>query len=142
MEAWVWPSDWGLASIDSNCLRLLTYAKFSGAPLVVHESGNPFWTPKGNLPIFRHHDLELANFHEVVNHLRTMNYSADYNLAPKQQSEVIAFSKLMEEKLEPAILHVFWLDSENHGKLIRPWFAKQIPFPLNFYYPVSLFKQA
>ena len=137
MEAWVWPSDWGVASIDPHCLQLMTYAKFSGAPISFHESGNPFWTPKSNLPVFRHNDLQLASFGAVVNHLKTMNYSADYNLTSKQQSEVMALTKLLEERLYPAILYVFWLDLNNHNQLTRPWFAKKMSFPLYFYYPVS-----
>jgi hypothetical protein len=43
MEVNVWSSDWGIASIDPRCLQMMTYAKFSGAPLHVRESNNPFW---------------------------------------------------------------------------------------------------
>lgn len=135
MEAWVWHSDWGLASIDSNCLRMMAYAKFSGAPITFHESGNPFWTPKSTLPVFRQNDLEIASFGLFVSHLRTMNYSADYNLTPKQQSEVIALSQLIEDRLYPALLYVFWLDLNNHNRLTRPWFAQHMSFPMYFYYP-------
>ena len=138
MEAWVWPSDWGLASIDSHCLQIIAYAKFSGAPIIIHESGNPFWTPKSNLPVFKHNnELQLSSFSAIVEHLKTMNYSADYNLSPIQRAEVAAFTHLMEEKLYPALLYVFWLDSNNCSKLTRPWFAKNMPIPLGLYYPVS-----
>ena len=137
MEAWVWPSDWGLASVDCKCLQLISYAKFSGAPLTVHESANPFWTAKSDLPVFRHNELEFVSFGAVVNHLRTMKYSADYNLTSKQQAEVVAFGQLMEEKLYPALLHIFWLDSNNHGSMTRPWFFSKMSFPLKLYYPVS-----
>ena len=136
MEAWIWPSDWGIASIDPHCLQLMAYAKFSGAPITFHESANPFWTPKSNLPVFRTNEgLELPTFAGVVNHLKSLNYSADYNLTPKQQAEVAAITQLMEEKLYPALLYVFWLDLNNHSQLTCPWFAKQMTFPLNMYYP-------
>ena len=138
MEAWVWPSDWGLVSIDCKCLQLITYAKFSGAPLTVHESGNPFWTPNSTLPVFRQNELQFASFGSVVNHLRTLKYSADYNLSAKQQAEVVAFGQLMEEKLYPALQYVFWLDVNNHSNLTRPWYFSKMYFPLKFYYPVSL----
>ena len=74
MESWVWSSDWGLASIDAHCLQMMAYAKFSGAPINFHESGNPFWTPKSNLPIFRHGKIEFTSFPMVVSHLKEMNY--------------------------------------------------------------------
>ena len=108
MESWVWYSDWGLASIDAHCLQFMAYAKFSGAPINFHESGNPFWTPKSDLPVFRHGSDKFTSFPTVVSHLQKMNYSADYNLTSKQQSEVIALSQYLEERLYPALLYVFW----------------------------------
>jgi len=135
MESWVWSSDWGLASIDAHCLQMMAYAKFSGAPINFHESGNPFWTPKSNLPIFRHGKIEFTSFPMVVSHLKEMNYSADYNLTPKQQAEVIALSQYLEERLYPALLYVFWLDKNNHSQMTRPWFVKHMPFPFAMYYP-------
>lgn len=27
------------------------------------------------------------------------------------------------------------MDSKNYTELTRPWYAKALPFPLNFYYP-------
>ena len=33
MELEAWSGDWGLPSIDSECLKILAFAKFSGAPL-------------------------------------------------------------------------------------------------------------
>lgn len=35
-----------------------------------------------------------------------------------------------------------WLDQKNFTGLIRPWYAKAVPFPLNFYYPSKYEKQA
>ena len=33
MELEAWSGDWGLPSIDAECLKILAFAKFSGAPL-------------------------------------------------------------------------------------------------------------
>ncbi len=115
----------------------MTYAKFSGAPLLVHESGNPFWTPQSDLPVVRQQNQDISTFPAFVSHLREHNYSADYNLTAKQKAEIIAFTQLMEERLYPALLYVFWLDAKNLAELTRPWYAKQMPIPLGLYYPVS-----
>jgi metaxin len=45
-------------------------------------------------------------------------------LTPKQLSEVTALCHLIDSKLYPAILYIFWIDPKNHVELIRPWFAK------------------
>ena len=41
----------------------------------------------------------------------------------------------MEEKLQPALLYAFWIDSKNLTELTRPWYAKKLGVPLCFYYP-------
>ena len=98
MEAWVWSADWGLASVEVGCLSMMAYAKFSGAPLHVKDTNSPFWSPDGKLPVFRHNTTEsdsvkndkviLTDFQAFVAHLRKSKFSADYNLTPKQSSEV------------------------------------------------------
>ena len=99
MEVSIWSPDWGLASVDSGCLSMLAYAKFSGAPVTVKDTNSPFWSPNGKLPVFCHNSsedansafenkCEITNFQSFVRHLRKSKFSADYNLTPKQCSEV------------------------------------------------------
>lgn len=144
MEVQVWSSDWGLPSIEPRCLQLITYAKFSGAPLHVLESNNPFWTPRGDLPVFSHSATvkSITEFGPFVAHLRSCKFSADYNLEQKQLSEVSALCQLIDEKLYPAVLYSFWIDAKNHVELVRPWFTRKIPFPLNLYYPNQFHNRA
>ena len=105
MEISIWSADWGLPSVDFGCLSMIAYAKFSGAPVNIKESNSPFWSPTGRLPMFRHNPVEgheiigcdhsITSFHEFVAHLRKNKFSADYNLTPKQCSEVISFKFLV-----------------------------------------------
>jgi len=147
MELNVWSSDWGLASVDPACLSMMAYAKFSGAPVSVRHSNNPFWSPKGRLPVFQRRQPQpdaidsnlvvetIVDFRELVEHLRDSGYSADYNLSARQASEVTAYSSLMEDKLSPALLHLFWVDAKNQVELTRPWFAGKMGLPLSLFYP-------
>jgi len=89
MELEAWSGDWGLPSIDSECLKILAFAKFSGAPLTQKCTNNPFWTPSGDLPVLRHAGVVLTDFNSIARHLRSCNYSADYNLPPKQVGKVL-----------------------------------------------------
>ena len=41
----------------------------------------------------------------------------------------------MEEKLKPALLYAFWVDSKNLTEMTRPWYAKKLGVPQCFYYP-------
>uniref|UniRef100_A0A8C2SR27 Uncharacterized protein n=1 Tax=Coturnix japonica TaxID=93934 RepID=A0A8C2SR27_COTJA len=45
MELFCWAGGWGLPSVDPDCLAVLTYARFTGAPLKVHRVCNPWKTP-------------------------------------------------------------------------------------------------
>ena len=76
MEVAVWGSDWGIASIDPRCLQMMTYAKFSGAPLHVKYSNNPFWTPQGDLPVYNHASTvkNVTEFGPFVQHLRNCKF--------------------------------------------------------------------
>jgi len=146
MELCAWGSDWGVASVDPACLSMMTYAKFSGAPVTTKATNNPFWSPKGSLPVLRstsglHHSqqdqepLEITDFRACVEHLKECGYSADYNLSARQQSEVLAFGRLIEDRLKPALCQVFWLDAKNQLDLTRPWFASKMGMPLSLFYP-------
>jgi metaxin len=135
MELDSWSEDWGIPSIDPECLKILAFAKFSGAPVRQNPCDNPFWTPNGDLPVFRHNGAILTDFPSVARHLRSCNYSADYNLSSRQVAEVTAFIQLMDDKLGPALKYLYWVDTKNHIEMTRPWFGKHLPFPLGLYYP-------
>jgi metaxin len=65
MEVDCWAGDWGLPSVHPECLKILAFAKFSGAPVVQRCTSNPFWTPRGDLPVFRHNGRVLTDFQAV-----------------------------------------------------------------------------
>ena len=142
MDLECWSEDWGIPSVDPECLKILAFSKFSGAPLNQKATNNPFWTPRGDLPVFRHGGLVLTDFVSVSKHLLSCNYSADYNLSAKQVSEAAAFIHLMDEKLLPAMKYVMWVDAKNHIEMTRPWFGKHLPFPLGLYYPNKFEQEA
>ena len=117
MEISIWSPDWGLPSVDFGCLSMIAYAKFSGAPVTIKDTNSPFWSPNGKLPVFRHKCLssqclgvaedlsgtyensnEITNFQEFVTHLRKNKFSADYNLTPKQCSEVRCYIRKMPNR--------------------------------------------
>lgn len=142
MEIEIWKGEWGLPSIDVTCLEVMTYAKFSGAPLKIKATNNPFKTPNGTLPVFQHSDECLTKFEEISSYLRKNNHSADYELSPKQCAESYAYTQLVYEKLVPALNFVWWIDAKNFVEFSRPLYARLLPFPLNFYYPGQYEKHA
>ncbi|XP_015601462.1 metaxin-1 isoform X2 [Cephus cinctus] len=130
----VWKGDWGLPSVDSPSLQILAYAKFSGVPLDVHATNNPFRTPNGQLPVLRSGLNTLDSINDIIALFKQKNYNADISLTPRQCAEIVAYDTMIREKIYPALQYIWWIDQRNVNDLIRPWYAKAVPFPLNFYY--------
>ncbi|XP_053331486.1 metaxin-1 [Spea bombifrons] len=143
MELYCWKGDWGLPSVDVDCLTVLTYARFSGAPLKLHKISNPWRSPSGRLPALKTQDEGiLFQTTKIITHLRKQKYNADYDLSAKQGADTLAFVSLLEEKLLPALVYTFWVDSRNYVEHTRTWYAETIPFPLNFFLPNQMHKRA
>ncbi|XP_056407975.1 metaxin-1 [Hyla sarda] len=142
MELYCWKGDWGLPSVDLDCLTVLTYAKFSGAPLKVHKLSNPWRSPSGQLPALKTPDAGVVfQTSNIITHLRKQKYNADYDLSATQGADTLAFISLLEEKLLPALIHTFWIDDKNYADHTRRWFADTVPFPLNFFIPNQMHKK-
>ncbi|KAJ8267882.1 hypothetical protein COCON_G00130540 [Conger conger] len=136
LELYCWKGDWGLPSIDTDSLTVLAYAKFAGAPLKVHKITNPWRSPTGSLPALKtREEGSVSQPSKIIIHLRKQKYNADYDLSAKEGADTLAFISLLEEKLLPALIYTFWLDSKNYVDLTRRWHADNVPFPLNFFLP-------
>ncbi|XP_064638812.1 metaxin-1-like [Lineus longissimus] len=135
MELEVWKGDWGLPSVEPNCLAVMAYCKFGSVPVDVKATNNPWKSPTGNLPVLRHDDHSKARVSSILSYLREQKWGTDFDLSVKQSGDMLAYLTMIEEKLVPAVLHLWWADNKTYIDLTRPWFAKAVPFPLNFYYP-------
>lgn len=140
MELYVWKGSWGLPSIDTACLEIMAYAKFSGAPLKTREIRRPWF---GSLPVMRHGpQTKLTKFRDVVAYLRKQNYSADVQMTAQQSSDATAYAAMLKYKLKPALLYQWWIDAQNYVELTRPWYAKALGFPFNYVLPGQMQRDA
>ncbi|XP_075397331.1 metaxin-3 isoform X3 [Tenrec ecaudatus] len=142
LELSCWGGGWGLPSVHSDSLVVLAYAKFSGAPLKVNVIDNTWRGSRGDVPILTTEDGIVSQPAKILNFLRKQKYNADYCLSAKQGADTLAYIALLEEKLLPAVLHTFWVESDNYFTVTKPWFASQIPFPLNLILPGRMSKGA
>ncbi|KAI3360725.1 hypothetical protein L3Q82_012868, partial [Scortum barcoo] len=70
-ELFCWEADWGLPSTDTDCLVVLAYAQFAGAPLKLRKMSNPWRSPSGSLPALRTNQREtLSRPSDIIIHLR------------------------------------------------------------------------
>ncbi|XP_059195959.1 metaxin-1-like [Centropristis striata] len=70
-ELFCWEGDWGLPSVSTDCLVVLAYAQFAGAPLKLRRMCNPWRSPSGSLPALRTNQKEtLSRPSDIIIHLR------------------------------------------------------------------------
>ncbi|KAG8456530.1 hypothetical protein GDO86_002349 [Hymenochirus boettgeri] len=120
MELRCWGGDWGLPSVHHESLIVLG----------------------GNVPALTSAEQEICLPANILNYFRKQKYNADYVLSAKQGSDTLAYIALLEEKLLPAVLHMFWVDSENYSSVTRPWFASRTPFPMCYFLPWKMSRDA
>nr|XP_011415523.3 metaxin-1 [Crassostrea gigas] len=128
-----WSGDWGLPSIDYNCLAIEAYCRFSGIPLKVTQGNNPLKSPSGSLPVFRDGNTTKCDIIKIFDYLKEQNCGNDVSMSRKIQADNKAYICLLEEKLKPAFLHSWWLDANAYTETTRPLFAKASGFPLSLY---------
>ncbi|TRY95874.1 hypothetical protein DNTS_021401 [Danionella cerebrum] len=121
LEVLCWGGDWGLPSVQTDSLIVLSYGKFADAKIAVKSVDWTWRTITASVP-----QLHFEG---------TTRINADFELTAKQGADTMAYIALLEEKLRPALLHSFWVDPENYANLTRPWFTSHSPFPLNFFVP-------
>ncbi|KAB0375325.1 metaxin-3 isoform X1 [Muntiacus reevesi] len=142
LELSCWGGGWGLPSVHSDSLVVMAYAKFSGAPLKVNVIDNTWRGSRGEVPVLTTEDNTISQPAKILNFLRKQKYNADYELSAKQGADTLAYIALLEEKLLPAVLHTFWVESDNYFTVTKPWFASRMPFPLSLILPGRMSKGA
>uniref|UniRef100_A0A0M3I682 GST_C_6 domain-containing protein n=1 Tax=Ascaris lumbricoides TaxID=6252 RepID=A0A0M3I682_ASCLU len=109
MELYIWPSDFGLPSIETKCLQFMACAKFCAAPVSVIPSCSPWKCKKGVYPVF-------------------------VNKAVDENSEVTEFDEFAAILRKSAQLHFLWIDHWNYSTVTAHWYSSQLLFPYGLYY--------
>ncbi|XP_011504614.1 PREDICTED: metaxin-1 [Ceratosolen solmsi marchali] len=135
----VWKGDWNLPSIDVDCLKVLTFAKFHNISLTVITKNNPFKTPNGYLPVLTFKKNTFSTVDEILN--VTHKNCTDCKSSP-ECPETVAYNIMLEDCLNPALQYLWWIDQQNLNEVIRPWYCEALPFPCNYYYPGKYEKNA
>ncbi|VDO50257.1 unnamed protein product, partial [Onchocerca flexuosa] len=139
MELYIWPSDFGLPSIDSRCLQFMACAKFCAAPISVIPCCSPWKSQNGEYPMFvdRSNLAEkIFDFDKFADMLRKSGQEVvlDSELRTSEKCEFEAYASLMHRNFYPAELQFLWLDSFNYSAITQHWYSKQLLFGYNLYY--------
>ncbi|ERL91096.1 metaxin-1 [Dendroctonus ponderosae] len=128
---YVYDGDYGLPSFNVECTKVLLYIAMVKVSVEIKTLNNikscAFYTG----PCFMHKNLSFGSFGDIVPYLNTLNFDLDVQLSPKQRSEALALSNMVQAKLRGPVEFAFWVDSRNFEEFTRVWFAKALPLPFN-----------
>ncbi|KAK6730403.1 hypothetical protein RB195_007086 [Necator americanus] len=139
MELHVWPADFGLPSVDVSCLQFLACAKMCASPVSVVYSSSPWNSPNGEYPALLdsgNQGKTITDFDKFVEVLRKSGQEVviDADLTVSERSQIDAFSCYLQQYLNPAVLHTFWVDDLNYSTVTHHWFSSRLSFPYSLYY--------
>ncbi|CAD6184850.1 unnamed protein product [Caenorhabditis auriculariae] len=141
MELHVWPSDFGLPSIDVSSLQFLACAKMCASPIQVISSKSPWNSPTGEYPVLFDKTNEktaaITDFDKYVDVLRRSGQDVviDQLLTSQDRAQLDAFfHAIFIKNLNPAVLQAFWADDLNYHTVTQHWYSSRLHFPYNLYY--------
>lgn len=126
MELNICEGDYGLASLDPECLQILLLGKVTKAPLSTTSKQSTKY------PIFKHENKRMERFPEVQNYLEKLGYTSDGRLNMKQQNEAYALKTMVQVNLGPVLKYLWWINECNYENFTTRWFMSSIKFPFNF----------
>ncbi|XP_050296043.1 metaxin-3 [Anthonomus grandis grandis] len=131
---YIYDGDYGLPSMHVDCIKSLLYTSIAKVPLQIKLLNNIKLCTFYSGPYFVHKHLSFGAYSEIVPYINTLGYNLDFELNPKQKSESLALSNMVQMKLRGPLEYVFWLDQRNFEEFTRVWFTRALPWPLSIFY--------
>ncbi|XP_063682850.1 metaxin-3-like [Bolinopsis microptera] len=132
MELQIWRGDWGLPSIDPQCLAVITYCKMCGFDVPMSACRGD-WNGK-NLPVLTLAETEeyLTTPQNIIGYLVYKEVQMDEHLSPRETSEITAITSLITESLYTAIMFSLWLEESNYQNVMLPYYRSVFKLPYSF----------
>ncbi|KAL1488365.1 hypothetical protein ABEB36_014842 [Hypothenemus hampei] len=128
---YVYDGDYGLPSINSECIKALLYCSIIEVPVQIRTLNNIKFCTFYSGPCFVHKNLSFKSSNDIVLYLNTLNYNLNVNLNPKQKSECLALTHLVQAKLRSVLEFQLWIDQRNLEEFTRIWYGRALPWPFN-----------
>ncbi|XP_036341850.1 metaxin-1 homolog [Rhagoletis pomonella] len=138
---YVYKGEWGLPSIDFDCLRALCLVKFTRCPLQIDTNANPMRSSTGKLPYLQIGNKRFCGYRQIKKVLDKEGYPVDAHLQEEQKLLSPAYANWVFTNLH-SYYHYFMYGEPNNFDTTRSLYAKRTTFPFNFFYPSSYQREA
>ncbi|KAF9938537.1 metaxin 1 [Modicella reniformis] len=153
-ELYIYGPAFGLPSIDSQCLAMMSYLSIvSHQEYTIVECNDPGISPSGELPMFHDGKNWIAGTNRIIAYLAKtvrlvplakglIGYNANEHLSPENLAKTTAYSSLIDENLTDAILFSWFADTDNFLDVTRKAYSNLFSFPSRYLLPLQMRKAA
>lgn len=139
LDVHVWGPAFGLASIDAECLAIVTY--------LGHAAPNSIWrlipsndasvSPAHLLPALHHDGVWTSGYRPIVRYLASNSLCRDLDegLGAGQQADCVAYSAYLSAHAAPLVDLSLYVSAANWSAATRPAYTSLLPFPLTWTLP-------
>ncbi|EDW34588.1 GL21498 [Drosophila persimilis] len=138
----VYKGEWGLPTIDFECLRALCLLRFTRCPMDVETNANPLRSGAGKLPYLQIGNDKFVGYSQIKRVLDLEGYPIDAHLNTKQKHLSATYANWVFTNLHAYYHYFLYGEPFNFDKTTRGLYAKRTPFPFNFYYPSTYQREA
>lgn len=136
-----WPEHGSLPSITAACVQAEAYLRFGETDFCAQKCTSTSTSPTGQLPALEHgSDISIGSgsdfaavpaFLEVARKARDL----DSHLSAAQRAELLAFTTLVNDKLNTATTYSTWVEPAGFAAFRQAAYSTSLPFPLNHVVP-------
>ncbi|KAF5284422.1 hypothetical protein FQR65_LT13556 [Abscondita terminalis] len=134
----IWEPDFGLPTVEPDCLIALTALKISKAKVNVSYGSFPQFFP---IPCLKRKDICVSEGPEFVDEVLNI-CNLDSQLDSRNQGLCMAYKKYFLNSFEPLFFYNCWIHKANYHHTTRHWFMSAITFPFNHFYMKSRYNEA
>ncbi|KAK9874889.1 hypothetical protein WA026_005701 [Henosepilachna vigintioctopunctata] len=128
------PGDYGLVSLDPECVQCILYARIAKVPCDIKLYSSYMVCTFYSTPSFVNGKRVLNGYVDIMKEFRSLHFNLEFGMNSKQCSQSLALSSMVFHKLRPLLEFVMWVDKRNNEDVINPWFMKFLRFPFNHNY--------
>ncbi|PNW85250.1 hypothetical protein CHLRE_03g177900v5 [Chlamydomonas reinhardtii] len=139
-----WPECWGLPSLSPACIQAEAYLRLAGAQFAVEACPTSSSSPTGQLPALERDAFispaepdEFAAAGAVLAYAKKHIKDLDAPLSLAQRADLLAFTSLVENRLNVATLMTCWCEPRGFAEMKKAAYGNKLPFPLSQLIPWS-----
>lgn len=130
---YAWPGEWGLPSLDAECLCALSYLKFSNLKHKLVAVDGAIQLFKNDYPQLEYKNETFVGLDKILERIKKEKNIDSAALSDNDYADSLALINLFKQKFVPAFNALCWMDDDNTYTVIRRAYGRYVRFPLSVF---------